>query len=315
MAQASPLNPLNFIPSRRGSFLVQVLLFGAAVAFPFEVRAGDAAMVASGSELPVSVQAWPAGEAGRMFRTTFEAFLKNVGADGRLGFTLADTEAALIFVPPGKFAMGDEGGEDDERPETPVTISRGFWLGKCEVTQKEWRDVMKLSPSHYRGGRRPVEFITWKAAEEFCHRITVRERLAGRLPRGYVYRLPTEAEWEYACRLGVENTIATVTPDTGWYAVNAKETTDPVGQKQPNALGLQDMFGNVAEWCGDWFAKYPGKPATDYTGPDSGDFRVARGGCSFDIAHGCRPAYRTGAEPIVRSAGIGMRLAPALERW
>ena len=279
-------------------------------------RAADQAVPGAELELPASARAWHAGEAGRTFRTTFEAYLKKVGADGRLGFTLADTEAALIFVPPGKFEMGDEGGEDDERPETPVTISRGFWLGKCEVTQEEWRDVMKLSPSHYKGGRRPVEFITWKAAVEFCQRITVRERFAGRLPRGYVYRLPTEAEWEYACRLGVENTIATVTPDTGWYAVNAKETTHPVGQKQPDALGLQDMFGNVAEWCGDWFAKYSGKPTTDYTGPDSGDFRVARGGCAFDIAYGCRPSYRTGAEPIVRSAGIGMRLAlaPELDR-
>ncbi len=261
--------------------------------------------------LPATVRAWHEGPDGRGFRETQAEFLRSVRADSHLGFNLQSLSAPLVFVPPGRFTMGDENGEDDELPLTHVVLTHGFWLGKYEVTQDEWREVMRLSPSHYKGPRRPVEFITWKAAVEFCQRLTQLERSAGRLPRGYVYRLPTEAEWEYACRLGVDQRAPSVLPDTGWYAENAKQATHPVGEKSPNALGMYDVFGNVSEWCGDWYGKYPGRTVTDYTGPSDGDFRVARGGCSFDITYGCRPAYRTGAEVIVRSAGIGMRIALA----
>ncbi|MBS0663935.1 MAG: formylglycine-generating enzyme family protein [Verrucomicrobia bacterium] len=259
------------------------------------------------------VRQWRAGPAGQSFRDRHDDFLKKVGADADFGFVVASIKVPMVFVPPGKFTMGDEGGEDDERPETEVAITRGFWLGRYEITQEEWRTVMNLSPSHYKGANRPVEFISWKAAQEFCQRLTVREQSAGRLPRGYVYRLPTEAEWEYACRLGTEGGAPGVQPETGWYATNGKEMSHPVGEKLPNALGLYDVFGNVSEWCVDWYGKYPGGQVRDYVGPINGEFRVARGGNSFDIAYGCRPTYRTGAEPIVRSAGIGMRLALAPE--
>ena len=102
-------------------------------------------------------------------------------------------------------------------------------------------------------------------------------------------------------------------PETGWYAVNGRKMSHPVGEKLPNALGLYDVLGNVSEWCQDWFGKYPGGRVSDYRGPINGEFRVARGGNSFDIAYGCRPTYRTGAEPNVRTLGIGMRLALAPE--
>lgn len=299
---------------RRILVAVGALLIGAmAIGMP-SGRAEDRIGIPPGPPpLPKSVEEWHQGEAGKSFRATHAGFLKKISADDRLGFTIPRIETAMRFVAPGKFEMGDEAGEEDERPEMPVTISRGFWLGRYEVTQEEWRAIMRLTPSHYKGPQRPVEFISWKGAVEFCQKLNERERSAGRLPRGYAYRLPTEAEWEYACRLGTEGGSPGVTPDTGWYAINAKETTHPVGEKRPNALGLYDMFGNVAEWCVDWFGRYRDKPVTDYSGPSAGDFRVARGGCSFDIAYGCRPSYRTGAEPIVRSAGIGMRLALAPE--
>jgi len=294
---------------RRGSLVIFSLLL-LCTALAGIARGGDVVVAPS---LPETVRTWHLGEAGQTFRSTQAEFLKAAGADSRLGFNISSLGTAMVFVPPGRFVMGDDSGEEDEQPETPVRISRGFWLGKYEVTQDEWREVMRLSPSHYKGPTRPVEFVTWKAAEEFCQRLTERERSAGRLPRGYVYRLPTEAEWEYTCRLGIDSHSPAVTSDTGWFAVNAKETTHPVGQKQPDALGLHDMFGNVSEWCLDWFGKYSGHDVTDPVGPFTGDFRVARGGCSFDIAYGCRPSYRTGAEPIVRSAGIGMRVALAPE--
>jgi formylglycine-generating enzyme required for sulfatase activity len=264
--------------------------------------------------LPQSTAAWHASKQSAEFRSENGVFLRRVGANERLAFRIPSLDLDMVFVNPGTFTLGDNDGEDDEAPETPAVISKGFWLGKYEVTQEEWRSIMNLRPSHYKGDLRPVEFISWTSANEFCQRLTQRERMAGRIPRGYVYRLPTEAEWEYACRVGQEGEPAGVTPETGWFAANAKEMTHPVGTKAPNRLGLFDMFGNVAEWCGDWFAKYPGHTVTDYDGPGSGDFRVARGGCAFDIAYGCRPAYRTGAEPAVRSAGIGMRLALAPEK-
>ena len=310
---------LRFLPMIR---LRSLLLAGAAgfavlAALAPAARAEDEAVSAAMNvERADPVAIWQAADGGREFRTAHAAFLKKIEADAHLGFKIPWLDITFGFVPPGKFTMGDDSGEEDELPETPVTITHGFWLGKYELTQEEWQALMPSNMSRHKAAQRPVEFISWKGAVDFCKRLTDRERQAGRLPPGYVYRLPTEAEWEYACRLGVDGHIAGVTLDTGWFAANAKQTTHPVGQKEANALGLYDMFGNVAEWCHDWFAKYPGKPVTDYFGPDFGDFRVTRGGCSFDIAYGCRPAYRTGAEPIVRSEGIGMRLAlaPDLDR-
>ncbi len=306
---------LNFGPMTpcTSRSLKRSMLLSGALALALCAGAQAPVTPVAGPDWPPSVRAWRKSEAAQAFENAIAPFLKKVGANPQLGFTIPRLEIAMVFVPSGRFDMGEDGGEDDERPQTPVTISRPYWVGQYEITQDEWREVMRLSPSHYKGGQRPVEFISWKAAEEFCLRVTSRERSAGRLPRGYVYRLPTEAEWEFACRLGVEGRAPGVLPETGWFAVNAKETTHPVGQKLPNAIGAYDMFGNVSEWCRDWFGNYPGTPVTDYVGPDKGDFRVARGGCSFDIAYGCRPSYRTGAEDIVRSAGIGMRLALAPE--
>jgi formylglycine-generating enzyme required for sulfatase activity len=256
-----------------------------------------------------SLLTWEKGPEAREFRAGHAAFLSKVKAGEHLAFKIPWLDIAFVFVPPGAFTMGDENGEEDELPETPMKITRGFWLGKFELSQEEWQLVMRSNLSRHKSPQRPVEMISWRGAVDFCKRLTERERQAGRLPRGYVYRLPTEAEWEYACRVGVEGRTPGVTPNTGWYAANAHQKTQPVGEKEANGLGVYDMFGNVAEWCYDWYGRYPGKPCNDYTGPSVGDFRVTRGGCSFDIAYGCRPAYRTGAEPISRSEGIGMRLA------
>lgn len=287
------------------------LIFGST-----SLRATDLATTptpATPADLPPTVKAWLQTDAARAFQSSQGNFLRKVAADDRMSFVVPKLGASMVFVAPGKFEMGNEGGEDDEGPPTKVTITHGFWMGRYEVTQEEWYDIMDLRPARYKGPQRPVEFISWKAATEFCQKLTERERFSGRLPRGYVYRLPTEAEWEYVARLGGENGPNGVLPQTGWYAANSKKMTHPVGEKTPNALGIFDLYGNVSEWCQDWYARYRGAPVSDYTGPNRGDFRVARGGSWFEIAYGCTASYRTGAEPTVRSAGIGMRLVLAPE--
>jgi len=172
---------------------------------------------------------------------------------------------------------------------------------------------MGLNPSHFRGsGTHPVENVSYADTVEFCRRLSEHpdERLAGRR-----YRLPTEAEWEYACRAGSKTVFsfgnnATDLGSHAWYAPNSDGMTHAVGGKKPNASGLYDMHGNVWEWCGDWYDEkdYASSPATDPRGPDSGSFRVLRGG-SWDFGpHNVRCAYRFGDAPDDRYAGNGIRV-------
>ena len=183
----------------------------------------------------------------------------------------------LVRIPAGTF----------QRIQFPVTLSRDFWIGRYEVTQGEFKGVMGGNPSHFAGRtNHPVEKVSFVAASNYCARVTAREREQGRLPQGYEYRLPTEAEWEYACRAGstqrfhfgskVEEGEA-----FAWTAENCEAATHPVGLKKPNAWGLHDMHGNVWEWCSDWFEPYPPRPLTDPTGPAStgtNKYKVFKGG-------------------------------------
>jgi formylglycine-generating enzyme required for sulfatase activity len=249
----------------------------------------------------------------------------------------------MVFIPPGTFRMGSPVDEvdrwDNEGPQTAVTISRGFWMGKYEVTQGEYEAVMGNNPSwcngvHYPGElwevdygvdfTRPVEAVSWNDATAFCAALTERERLAGRISTNSVYRLPTEAEWEYACR-GWTSTRFSYGDDIGytnltnyaWYYDNSGDTTHPVGQKLPNPWGLYDMHGNVWEWCQDWWAdNLPGGIALDPQGPSAGSDRVIRGGSwglYFDwfIPWSCRSANRHYG-PVERLGLLGFRavLAP-----
>ena len=209
----------------------------------------------------------------------------------------------MVFIPPGTFRMGSPTNEVDrydwEGPQTAVTISRGYWMGKYEVTQGEYLAVMGSNPSWFNGVRdderdygtdltRPVESVSWDDATAYCAALTERERLAGRIGTNSVYRLPTEAEWEYACR-GWTSTRFSYGDDPGytnltdyaWYCDNSGGQTHPVGQKLPNPWGLYDMHGNVWEWCQDWCGDYPGGIAVDPQGPATGltgSRRVIRGG-------------------------------------
>jgi formylglycine-generating enzyme required for sulfatase activity len=179
------------------------------------------------------------------------------------------------------------------------------------VTQAQWEAVIRNNPSGFKGADLPVEQVSWDDAMAFCRRLTERERAAGRLPDGYVYTLPTEAQWEYACRAGTTGPYAGDgnLDDMGWYSQNSGNTTHPVGQKRPNAWGLYDMHGNVWEWCRDWYGNYPGGLVRDPTGPASGSYRVNRGGCWNYPATECHSASRYFLGPGDRLYFFGFRLA------
>ena len=227
----------------------------------------------------------------------------------------------MVRIPPGTFLMGSPVTEKDrdldEDPLTNVTLNYGFWIGKYEVTQKEYEAVTGTNPSWFKGDpTRPVEQVTWKDATAYCARLTEAEQAAGRLPAGYAYRLPTEAEFEYACRAGTATRFSFGDdPDYSqlgqfaWYGDNSANATHPVGQKKPNPFGLHDMHGNVWEWCLDWYQDpYPGGSVTNPSGPSLAVSRVFRGGGWDYIAASCRSAFRNNVSPTRRTNYVGFRV-------
>lgn len=170
------------------------------------------------------------------------------------------------------------------RIRQPVTLTGDYWLGKYEVTQAEYTGLMGRNPSHFTGdSNRPVEKLSQMDAQAYCARLTAREHDAGHLPAGLQYRLPTEAEWEYACRAGTTNRFSfgddpKAAERFAWTLENSESMSHPVGAKEPNAWGFHDMHGNVWEWCLDWFGPFPETAATNPAGPASGKFKVFRGG-------------------------------------
>ena len=230
----------------------------------------------------------------------------------------------LAFIPPGTFRMGSPTNEVDrdisEGPQTAVTISHGFWIGKYEVTQGEYLALMGRNPSNFTGDtNRPVEQVSWLDATNYCAKLTQRERAAGRIATNSVYRLPTEAEWEYAARGWTSTRFSygddpgyTDLPNYAWYADNSSATTHPVGQLLPNPWGLYDMAGNVFEWCQDRWAPLPGGTALDPQGPATGANRLFRGGSLFGPAAGMRSASRAlNQPPATTSPNLGLRVVLA----
>ena len=229
-------------------------------------------------------------------------------------FTLEGLELTLNWIPPGRFVMASAHGNDDA---TPVHLTRGFWLGRTEVTQEQWRRL-RLSnpqPSQFKGSQRPVENVTWVDAMEFARALTERERAAGRLPEGYAYTLPTEAEWEYACRAGTTGPFAGEVDAVAWHRGNSGGQTQPVARLAPNAWGLHDMHGNVWEWCLDGFGHYPGRPVEDplanFNGFTPHTAHILRGGSWSTGAGLCRSDQRHWRTHSVTAPGIGFRIALA----
>ena len=248
-------------------------------------------------------------------------------------------EMEMIYCPPGEFMMGSpesETGRHDDEIQHYVKLTKGFWLGKYPVTQAQWKSVMGSNPSEFRDDDRPEENVSWVDCQEFITKVNA--------SLGCVVRLPTEAEWEYACRAGTMGTYGGGggLDEMGWYLSNssrfdfveflkasylpgyalkkyfftkgreqkmfAKCQTHPVGQKKPNAYGLYDMHGNVYEWCNDTYGDYPSEKAIDPTGPVTGRCRVLRGGCWNCKADDCRSSCRNHDAHDRRSSYYGFRL-------
>ena len=229
--------------------------------------------------------------------------------------TYADSATAnfggfeMVFVKGGTFTMGataEQGSDagDGEKPVHSVTVSN-FYIGKYEVTQAQWEAVMGKNPSRYKGDNRPVENVSWNDVQKFIKKLNAKT--------GKKYRLPTEAEWEYAARGGNQSkgykySGSNNRDEVAWYTNNSGKQTHPVGQKQPNELGLYDMSGNVWEWCSDWYGSYSSGSQTNPTGPANGSYRVLRGGGWFNSARGCRVSSRGGLTPSLCSSDYGFRL-------
>ena len=252
------------------------------------------------------------------------------GGGGNLEFTVNGVTFKMIYVKGGTFTMGCTWGQESDcypgnKPSHQVTLS-GFWMGETEVTQALWQVVMNTTVREQRdktnpilvllgeGANYPMYFVNYNEAVEFCN--TLNSKLSGRLPSGYRFALPTEAQWEYAARGGNKskgykyaggNTIG----DVAWYTDNSSLRSHPVKGKQANELGLYDMSGNLEEWCSDWYSSsyYFSSSQTNPTGPSSGLHRVRRGGHMHNISMDCTVAHRDYGSPDCRGHWHGFRIA------
>jgi len=214
----------------------------------------------------------------------------------------AQSQLTFVTIPAGNFLMGSSDGEKNERPSHRVTITRAFELQDTETTQSEWQAVMGSNPSQFRGDDRPVDSVSWTEAQEFIARLNAQDI-------GYHYRLPTEAEWEYAARAGAPPDTASGVGQLGFHTGNSSLKSHPVRSMAPNAWRLFDMRGNVWEWVSDWYDGYRGSAVVDPQGPSKGKFRAVRGGGWHSTADALRATFRLGSPPEFRNSALGLRLA------
>ena len=224
-------------------------------------------------------------------------------------FTVKGVNFEMVAVEGGTFTMGateEQGSDvyDDEKPTHQVTLS-SYYIGKTEVTQELWQAVMGSNPSNFSGTNLPVERVSWNDCHTF---VTKLNALTGKN-----FRLPTEAEWEYAARggnkrKGYKYSGSNTIDDVAWYDSNSSSKTHPVATKAPNELGIYDMSGNVYEWCSDWYGSYSSSAQTNPTGPTSGSLRVGRGGSWHTDARYCRVSYRNYHLPVNSKYYLGLRL-------
>jgi formylglycine-generating enzyme required for sulfatase activity len=222
----------------------------------------------------------------------------------------------MVAIPPGDFRMGSAAGNEDEEPVHRVRITRGFEMSKFEVTQTQWEGVLaeahprpgvpllngdgvevSRTPSHFKGRSLPVESVSWSDVQVFLARLNLRQP-------AYLYRLPTEAEWEYACTAGKTSAAS------GWRQDNSDQSTHPVGEKQANSFGLHDMQGNVAEWVQDWYGRnyFQESPENDPQGPRTGSYKIFKGGSWLASETHCRAAFRGFEFPESRLYNVGFRV-------
>ena len=269
------------------------------------------------ADVATFLQAYPNGKYAPAARLKLQQLQRSQG--GPLSVTQAgmpeplsalrnSIDMELVLLPAGEFMMGSDYYEPDERPVHRVVISKPFYLGKYEVTQAQWLAVMGTNPSHFKGDlNRPVERVSWHMVQEFIRRLNSRE--------GHTkYRLPTEAEWEYATRAGSTTQYSFGDNESSleqfaWYNKNDRGTTHPVGQLKPNAWGLYDMHGNVWEWVNDWRGPYLLGTIIDPQGPATGNAKGYRGGGWGYGAGRCRSADRSYDAPHYVYGTHGFRLA------
>jgi len=233
----------------------------------------------------------------------------------------------MVFIPPNTFRMGSPTNEFnrsvEDGPLTTVILTRGFWVGKYEVTQREYLAIMNNNPSFFPTNLdAPVSSVSWVDATNYCAKLTQQELAAGRIPAGSAYRLPTEAEWEYAARAGTSTRFsygddldASSLTNYAWYAPNAGLSVHPVGQKLPNAWGLYDTEGNVWEWCSDWYSdNLLGGVQVDPQGPASNAIgnKVMRGGAYDYFDSDCRSARRYYHGQVLTDTDLGFRVVLAV---
>lgn len=295
-------------------------LYGALCRFRYDLA--DAAT--ERAELPESVlrSASAARLAEKICAEMARARARSGGTPKSL--TILDVEYRFRWIPEGAFMMGNEPSEKDREPDETlhrVTFSRGFWMLETPVTQRMWRSVMGNNPSAFSSQGEnagkvkgidtadfPVENVNWDDCQIFCNKLQTLLKLSAE--NEAVFRLPTESEWEYACRAGGRSVFSGSEnlDEVAWYYDNCGERTHEAAQKKPNAWGLYDMCGNVWEWCGDWYGAYPNGSLRDPQGPSCGSFRVLRGGGWFYDAADCRAVNRAHDLPEVRDDNIGFRI-------
>jgi formylglycine-generating enzyme required for sulfatase activity len=243
------------------------------------------------------------------------------GADHEAGerqeWEISGVTFAFRWIPAGRFVMGSSENVPcwgDDEIQHIVVITKGFWMKETEVTQEEWEVIMESNPSNFKGSNLPVESVSWSDVEDFLEKLSTRG--------GGRYRLPTEAEWEYAAKAGRTGSFGFVCEDYtiancgssaaclepfAWYGSNSNGTTHPVGSKRPNAWGLYDISGNVWEWVWDWYWKYEPGIVRDPQGPPTGKYRVLRGGSWPNVARNLRVTDRGGFVPTEKKSSIGFR--------
>ena len=236
----------------------------------------------------------------QVLRDSIALLQRELLAKNRLPF-----EPEMVFVEGGTFQMGSELGDADEQPVHAVTLS-SIYIGKYEVTQKQWLEVMGSNPSYFTNcDQCPVEYVSWNDVQDYIQRLNAQT--------GKQYRLPTEAEWEFAARGGLEGkgyvySGSNDLQEVGYFYDNSNGDIHGVGNKRPNELGIFDMSGNVWEWCNDWYEAYGSNPVKNPQGPASGNARVLRGGGWYSDAQYCRSASRDWYNPDGRFNSLGFRL-------
>ena len=265
---------------------------------PMLILLGPSSKEVEKGRSPVKTAAAPAAE-------QLEPVVPTAAAPAELALDLGGgVTLKLVLIPAGKFLMGEGQGRHE------VTLSKPFYMGVTDVTQAQYEAVIGANPSYFKGPTNPVEQVSWNDATEFCKKLSEKTRRA--------VRLPTEAEWEYACRAGAKTHFCFGDADEGlgdyaWYSANSEQKTYPVGQKKPNAWGLYDVHGNVWQWCADWYGDYPKGAMTDPQGAASGSQRVLRGGSWGSTPDSCRAAFRYRSIPGSRNLDyFGFRVVVSL---